>query len=284
MQQSKVLYNTAFLLRPVTPVQTQEELRELFDDARKSLWPVLIRVPPKFAFTGDWGTDLQVFLRQKKWRARFVSEHTLGFEVESLCGWEGNDILHAIRKTRRVAYPGLHECSDRTEIIDIGFQTDWEGRCLRFSYNAQMRYQPFAGFGDAPKEPFKKIPKFVAAVLATKGLYCDFRVLDKEPRQEGAPSYGWKRQPTWVRDEETATRLASAILDKERPVCLVLYFGTTSKIVKEATFVAQQGSLKAHVYILDTCASVMGPIRRALDGWDLDRDVKERSCRILFPF
>lgn len=283
MQQSKVLYNTAFLLRPVTPVQTKEELETLFDEVRKSLWPVLVCVPPQYAFKDLAGADFLEFLRQKEWNVRFHSENSLGFDVQSLHEQIGGDILHAMRRTRGIAYPGLQGCSDRTEVIDIGLQTDWKGRCLRFSYNSEMRYMPFAGFGEAPKE-FFRMPEAVSAVLGIEGLSCDFLVQDKEQRSDGAPSYGLKGKPAFVQNEKEAMALASAIQDKDRPVCLVLYFGRTGKIQKEATLIARHGALKAHVYILDGRAEVLEPIRKALPGWDIDRNVRERSCRILFPF
>lgn len=283
MQQSKVLYNTAFLLRPVHPVLTKEELHALLDEVRKSLWPRLIGVPPEYAFTDDWGTAYRDYLRQEAWDACCQAPDTLGFEVQSLCKEVGEDILHAVRRTWRIAYPGLQDCSDRSEVVDIGLQTDWEGRCIRFSFNSEMRYMPFAGFGEAPKELLVTPPE-VSAVLQAEGLACDFLVQGSEGRSEHAPSYGWEVKPTRVRDEVEARQLAEAIQDPDRPLCLVLYFGTTEKVSKEADIIARRGAMKAHVYVLENRAEVLGPIRKALPGWDIDRDVRERSCRILFPF
>lgn len=284
MRQSKVLYNAAFLLRPEKPVESKGELEALFDEARKALWPAIVRIPPEYAFEGELSEAFERFKKEREWNVRFGAPDSLGFEVESSCARFGDDILHAVRRNREIQYPGMKGCSDRTEVVDIGFQTDWAGRCLRFSYNAEMRYSPFAGFGGEDPKELLQMPFEVAAVLQAEGLRCNLVLRDQEPAPDGAPVYDARLKPRIVSDAAGARQLAEAIGDERRPVCLVLYFGPTRRSLKEAGIVAGKGMLKAHVYVLRTTEEVLAPIRKALPGWNIDRDVRDRSCRVLFPF
>lgn len=284
MRQSKVLYNAAFLLRPEKPVETKEELESLFDGARKALWPALVRIPPEFAFDDELSEAFERFKKEREWNVRFGAPDSLGFEIESSCARFGDNVLHSVRRDRGIQYPGLQGCSDRTEVVDIGFQTDWEGHCLRFSYNAEMRYSPFAGFGGEDPKELLQMPFEVAAVLQAEGLRCDLVLRNREPAPDDAPVYEERSKPRIVSDASGARKLAESIGDARRPVCLVLYFGATRKSLKEAGIVARKCALKAHVYVLRTTDEVLAPIRKALPGWNINRDVRERSCRVLFPF
>lgn len=175
-------------------------------------------------------------------------------------------------------------CSDRLEVVDIGIRTDWEGRCIRVSINSEMRYLPFAGFGgEDPKERLR-IPEFVTAALSVRDLTCDLVISEKPADSIASINYPLRDKPTKVENETEAALLAASIRDSRRPVCLVLYFGTTARTALEAEQVAKEGALKSYVYVISPKNKVLNPIQKALPGWNLDRDVRECSCRIVFPF
>ena len=284
MQQTKVLYNTSFLLRPKTTVRNADELELLFHAVRKKLWPHLGRIPSEFAFDDELQSAFQSFVTKREWNARFRGPNSLGTEIESSCARFGDDMLHAIRRFRMIEYPGLKGRSDRTEVTDIGLQTDWKHQCIRFSFNSEMRYSPFAGFGEQDPKELLRMPLEVVAVLETEGLVCDLVLDGSKPDMSGVPHYGATFDPFLVSDVTTARLLADVVMDKHRPVCLVIYFGHTKRAMKEAKIIAKAGALKSHVYVLETRDEVLAPIRKALPTWDIDRDVKERSCRVIFPF
>lgn len=286
MKQSKVLYNASFLLRPDKPVGTPEELRALFDAVLKEIWPPLTLEPPSEAFDGELEKQFNDFLSQPEWKKPLEDPEAKGFVLESSSLLLGDDKYHAARRFLALPCPveSMPNCSDRGVIDDIGMRTDWKEKCIRVSINSVMQYSPFAGFGpEFPKENLK-IPILLLAILSVPGLSCDLSIKKPPEDSDEVIEYPLEFAPRFVKTEEAAHRLAASIRDPRRPVCLVLYFGISPRSKREAGVVAESAALKSHVYLVDADERVLAPIRRALPGWNIDRDVRERSCRVLFPF
>ena len=163
---------------------------------------------------------------------------------------------------------------------------------LQISVRSWVEYQPFAGFFKTRKLPrcAPDLVDLLAIVPDTQLLFLPrhvsreelekFPILKKYPRLVYPVLRGLKT----VTDAKTLEDFKGHLVDPTRPIPLVVFFGDSSRSIREAKFLSERCWSKCRVWVLKKGVSGLADLlEHAIEGIDVQKNFRFGLCRIFFP-
>lgn len=183
------------------------------------------------------------------------------------------------------AVDGATDNTIKTEVcIETAKQQTPLQEGVRVSYSTNIHYQPFAGFYPLAAKKFE-VPELVERLIGMPNVTATFS--SRADMLQGRPEnyeYRVEKRVNYVLSDADVLDFLGRLSDPARPIPLVVFVGNSMRMREEAEFLLPKVYAKCWVYVIEKSKMLAEGIGEIVSGINLEKDFKDKNCRVFFPF
>lgn len=282
------MIDTEYLTQILFKSTRQEDPVVFFRRVQRKIWSLLPYFFPEIDTGGKGILDaltFDVFSQQRSFQASLNRVDNISgrnLETANICS-------HAITISRAGESAHVRGQSDntyKTEIcIEMAKRSEGKSCSVRFSYMTRIIYQPFAGFYPLSNKRYET-PDFISELLVLSDCEPMFMPRLDCIERGSFPKFKYPvlHKVIHVNDTKVADDFLERLNDRARPICFLVYMGSSERMRDEAEHVLPIVYSKAWVYIIERPSLIEGKIESIIHGIDVKEDFQKKNCRLFFTF